>query len=135
MIERIIDGKKIRIPQAEIDNLIDTLDLTQEEAIDTWLCDHDIEEDAEQNALDEKASAVKISHGAESDKKQRKKSEKPRTVKVSDEKTHLFQEIVDFLAVDYDITVTTDNKLIEINLNGKNFKLNLSETRPPKVKK
>lgn len=134
MIERIIDGKKIRIPQAEIDNLIDTLDLTQEEAIDTWLCDHDMEEDEEQNALDEKASAVKVEHSAAS-QKTRKKSDKPKTVKVSDEKTAIFSEIVTSLSKNYDITVVTNNKLIEINLNGKNFKLNLSETRPPKAKK
>lgn len=60
------------------------------------------------------------------------KDKKPKTVKVSDEKVHLFQEIVGFLAKDYDICVITDNKLVEINLNGKKFKLNLSQTREKK---
>lgn len=132
MIERIVNGKTIRIPQDEIDNLKKTLDLDDESAIDTWLCDHDIEEDEEQNALDEKAKAVKINHGAESDKKERKKSDKPKTVKVSDEKTQIFSDISSFLAEKYNINIITNNKMLEINLNGKNFKLNLSETRPKK---
>ena len=61
-----------------------------------------------------------------------KKPRKPKTVKVSNEKQKIFEDIVDFLARDYDISVEIDNKLLIIHENGKEFKLNLSETRQKK---
>lgn len=132
MREVTVNGKVYRIPQADIDNYIATLGVSEKDAIDLWLCDHDIEENEEQIALDEKAKTVKIDHGAESDKTAKKKSDKPKTVKVSDEKAQIFAEIVEKLSENYEIVVVTNNKMLEINLNGKNFKLNLSETRPKK---
>lgn len=35
------NGKKLNIPDKDIDNLMKTLDLTKEEAIETWLDDND----------------------------------------------------------------------------------------------
>lgn len=127
------NGKSINIADDELKGIM-ALDsgMTKEEAIQIWLEDNEYLDNEEQNELQEKASAVKIDHGAESDKKQRKKSDKPKTVKVSDEKTRIFSDIVAFLSENYDISVVTNNKLLEINLNGKNFKLNLSETRVKK---
>lgn len=61
-----------------------------------------------------------------------KKPKKPKTVKISQEKQKIFEDIVQFLAKDYDITVETDNKLLIIHENSKEFKLNLSETRQKK---
>lgn len=61
-----------------------------------------------------------------------KTDKKPRTVKISDEKQQLFSEITEFLKENYDFVVETDNKLLKIYKNGKEFKLNLSETRQKK---
>lgn len=61
-----------------------------------------------------------------------KKPRKPKTVKISNEKQKIFEDIVDFLARDYDITIEINNKLLIIHENGKEFKLNLSETRQKK---
>ena len=77
------------IPMNEIENLMKNLQISQEEAIEVWKADNDLEENTEQNALDKKASKVKINHGATSDNK-RKKSDKPRITKVSDEKKDAF---------------------------------------------
>lgn len=80
--------------------------------------------------LDDKAKKVKIDHGAR--EKTEKKEKKPRTIKISDEKQKIFANLVDFLSSNYDISIETDNKLLIIRENGKEFKLNLSETRKKK---
>lgn len=123
-------GKVINIPDTEIADLMKKLDLTEVDAIDLWLCDNEYEEDIEQEELNEKAKKVKTNLHAQSDAP--KSPRKPKTVKISDEKQKIFSEIKDFLAETYKIDVETDNKLLKIYLNGKEFKLNLSETRAKK---
>jgi predicted RNA-binding protein with RPS1 domain len=97
-----------------------------------WLEDNDYLENEEQNALDEKASKVKISMGARSSAPTKEK--KPRTTKVSDEKKALFAEILSNLEYDYkeNVTVLKENKLIEVKMGGKTFKIDIIEQRPPK---
>lgn len=58
-----------------------------------------------------------------------KEVKKVRTVKISDEKIAIFEFLTNVLPKEYDIDILKDNKLIEIHLNGKNFKLDLIETR------
>ena len=127
-----LDGKNIRIDDNEIIKLTELLDLTKEQAIQMWLEDNDYLENEEQNALDEKASKVKISMGARSSAPTKEK--KPRTTKVSDEKKALFAEILSNLEYDYkeNVTVLKENKLIEVKMGGKTFKIDIIEQRPPK---
>lgn len=101
-----------------------------------WLVDNDYEEDEELEELDAKAKAVKIDHGAVAGKP-RKKSDKPRTVKVSDEKIELFGQIFTNLASFYanNATIIKENKLIEVKIGEKTFKIDIIEKRPPKVSK
>ena len=42
-----IKGKKIKVPQAEVEKLMKSLDLTEQEAIDLWLSDNDYMENKE----------------------------------------------------------------------------------------
>jgi hypothetical protein len=127
-----LDGKNIRIDDNEIIKLTELLDLTKEQAIQMWLEDNDYLENEEQNALDEKASKVKISMGARSSAPTKEK--KPRTTKVSDEKKALFAEILSDLKGFYggNVTVLKENKLIEVKMGGKTFKIDIIEQRPPK---
>jgi hypothetical protein len=127
-----LDGKNIRIDDNEIIKLTELLDLTKEQAIQMWLEDNDYLENEEQNALDEKASKVKISMGARSSAPTKEK--KPRTTKVSDEKKELFSEILSDLKGFYggNVTVLKENKLIEVKMGGKTFKIDIIEQRPPK---
>lgn len=127
-------GKTVNIPNAEIEKLRKTFELTEEEAIEMWLEDEGYEDNEEQNELDEKAKAVRIDHEAGNDK--RKKS-KPRTVHISDEKKELFDTILKNLdhadGVDREnITVLKENKLIQVRIGEKTFKIDLIEQRPPK---
>ena len=126
------NGKSITIPDAEIKNLMASLELTKQDAIDLWLSDNGYEDNEEQNELDEKASKVKIDKDIVKniDKKPRKKPE----IKVSDEKQTLFNEIFSNLEDIYpgNVKILTKNKLIEVKINGIAFKVDIIQTRKPK---
>lgn len=126
------NGKSIIIPNEELENLMSKLDLTKEEAVQTWLEDNDFEENAEQQALDQKASKVKISVEARASAP--KKEKQTRTTKVSDEKKALFDEIRSNLEGVYkeNVTVLKENKLLEVKIGEKKFKIDIIETRAKK---
>ena len=103
-----------------------------EDCADKNICNGDCPYfEEEQRELEEKAKKIKIDHGAKAEKSE-KKEKKPKTVKVSDEKVKIFQDIVAFLQKNYNISVEKDNKLIKISENGKEFKLDLIESRQKK---
>lgn len=130
------NGKTINIPDKELDNLVIHLGVTRTEAISIWLEDAEYEENAEQIALNEKASKIKINHGASAEKP-KKKSEKPRTTKTSDAKKELFSKLSYYLNEfceenDANYTILKENKLIELQFADKTFKIDLIEQRPKK---
>lgn len=136
MLYTLENGKKVNIPDTEIQKYMDKLELSQKDAIDLWLEDNDYEINEEQQALDEKAKKVKIQHDAVGDKP-RKKSEKPRTVKVSDAKKELFTNLLQFLNSfssenNANCKVLTENKLIQVNFMDEIFKIDLIQQRKPK---
>ena len=82
--------------------------------------------------------AKEISHYAQAPEP-RKKSDKPRTVKVSDEKKELFSTILQNLTrcegvEQENIQVLSENKLIQIDINGKIFKIDIIQQRESKKK-
>lgn len=74
----------MRIPEAEIEKLMKTLDISREEAIDTWLFDHEEIDNEEADAMTEKAKSIRR---YEKSDKERKKS--TREHKVDTEKQKL----------------------------------------------
>jgi len=135
MIYTLDNGRCVSIPIEEIENLEKSLQLSKNEAIEVWLTDNGYEIDEEQAKLDEKASKVFISTGAvpEKSKKERKKP----TIKVSDEKKALFDSILTNLThcegVELEnIKVLNKNKLIEVRINDKIFKIDIVQCRAPK---
>lgn len=128
------NGKVITIPDDEIQNSMDKLKLSLHEAIQMWLEDNEFELNEEQEELDQKAKQVKIKLGATSANKERKKT-KERTVKISDEKKRLFDVILNDLIAEYDcenVEVKTENKLIQVKIGEKTFKVDLIEQRAKK---
>lgn len=126
------NGKSVNIPKSEIEKLMSSLELSEKDAIDLWLCDNNLEEDEEQIELDEKASKVRIDKDIvqKKPKKERKKPEK----KVSDAKKELFSEILSDLKDVYkgNVEVLNENKLISVRIGEKLFKIDVIQTRPPK---
>lgn len=125
-------NKVLNIPDEEIENLMDTLELTEEEAIETWLDDNDYTENEEVEKLTKKAkeNGVKI----------RGESDAPKAKRVVERKANPTKEkIIADLAVALKgvdgmgaIKVTNIGKLIEFECDGKMFKLDLVERRAPK---
>lgn len=129
-------GKVINIPNDEIEKSMKALQLTRDEAINLWLEDNEYEINEEQEELDQKAKKIKIKHDAEATKP-RKKSEKPRVTKVSDEKKELFDTILTnidrcTLVERENVSVLKENKLIQVKIGEKVFKIDLIEQRPKK---
>lgn len=129
---KLPSGKTINIKDTVIKQYMISLDLTEEEAIQTYLEDEGEFENEEQNALDEKAK--QLSHPVyDSAEKTTKKKRKKPTIKVSDEKKILFDEILASLPYPSEnITVLKENKLIQIKINDKIFKIDVIQQRPPK---
>jgi len=126
------NSKIIVIPDAELNKLMSSLDISQNEAIELWLCDNGYDEDEEQEELDEKASKVKILK--EIDRKLPKKERKPVVRKISDEKKTLFGQILSNLEYDYgeNVEILTENKLISVKIGDKTFKIDVIEQRTKK---
>ena len=137
---RTVNGKTVNIPDVEIKNYMKSLGIDEEEAIEMWLDDEGYTENEEQMELEQKAKdsgVMRDIHGASAMDKTKSKSAKPKVVKVSDEKRDLFDLIYDTLRdyqVDFDgkTTILKENKLIQFEINGKTFKIDLIEQRPKK---
>ena len=128
------NGKSLNIPDAELEKSMKMLGLSKEEAIEMWLEDEGYLDNEEQNGLCSKAKENKITatiHAASATEK--KKQSKPKVVKVSDEKVTLFNEIRSNLEDVYDfVEVLKENKLIQVKIGEKIFKVDLIEQRKPK---
>jgi len=132
------NGKNIRIDDKQLDKLMKSLDLTKEEAIQMYLEDEGYLDNEEQLELDKKAKEsgiMRTIHDAKDIEKEKKKTTKPKTVKVSDEKQELFADILENLQKLYgNVTVLKQNKLIQVQIEEKIFKIDLIEQRPKKDK-
>ena len=123
------NGKTYSIPTDEIKMLQEKLKISMADAVDVWLTDHDYDENEEQEQLNKKAAGLpkeKVTSG-------KSKERKPRTVKISDEKQLLFKFILNELRENFqNVEVLTENKLIEVKIDEKTFKINISENRKAK---
>lgn len=132
------NGKNIKIDDKQLENLMKNLDLTKDEAIQMYLEDEGYLDNEEQLELDKKAKEsgiMRTIHEAKDIEKEKKKTSKPKTVKVSDEKQELFADILENLQKLYgNVTVLKQNKLIQVQIEEKIFKIDLIEQRPKKDK-
>lgn len=124
------NGKKINIPNDEIENNIKILKISQEEAIQMWLEDNDYLVNDVVEELSAKAKVNKINHGAKADKP--RKSVK-RERKPDEEKENLIKILSDCLKnAGFDAKITNKSKIIEFNVDENHYKLDLIKQRPPK---
>lgn len=132
------NGKNIRIDDKQLDKLMKSLDLTKEEAIQMYLEDEGYLDNEEQLELDKKAKEngiMRTIHDAKDVEKEKKKTTKPKTVKVSDEKQGLFANILENLQENYEkVEILKQNKLIQVQIGEKIFKIDLIEQRLKKDK-
>ncbi len=132
-ITQCINGKSVHIPKAEIAKYMAKLDITQDEAIELWLTDNDYMDNEEVDRLTQQAKDNKITstiHKAESgERKRREVTKKENPTKEGIIKA-LAATLEDIGAVN--IKITNISKLVEFEMDGNNFKLDLVQKRQPK---
>jgi hypothetical protein len=127
------NGKMVNIPDDEIAKAMKNLDLSKEQAIEMWLEDEGYLENEEQENLCQLAKENKITATIHKASEGKKRQSKPRTVKISDEKQALFAEILENLKENHEnVEILKENKLIQVKIGEKVFKIDLIEQRQPK---
>lgn len=126
----ILNGKTIRIPDAEITKSMKLLKISHDEAVQMWLEDEGYLENEIVEELTAKAKENKVNHEARTDKP--RKSVK-RERKPDEEKENLIKILADCLKSNgFETKITNKSKLIEFNIGGNHYKLDLIKQRPPK---
>lgn len=128
-----IENKEVNIPDEEIEKLMKTLDLTEQEAIDTWLTDNDYTTNEQVEELTKKAKAngtTKIGArvNVENKKVVRERKENPTKAFIIEQ---LWQKLAEIDHI-YNLKVENKEKLITFTYNGNDYKLDLVQKRQKK---
>lgn len=134
----MVGNKNVNIPDAEIEKLQTALELSEEEAIQTWLSDNDYISDETVEKLSERAKKNRISatiHEAKAENKA-KKERKPREKKENPLKRQIIDAIFAGLSENLPenavIDIKNDEKYIDLTINGIEFTVNLVQHRVKK---
>lgn len=130
-------GKEINVSDKIIDNYMQKLDLTKEEAVQLYCEDEGYITNAEQEALCQKAKENKITqtiHGAQAYDPSKKKTQKERCQKANPTKEMVIANMAKTLKEmgANNIEIVNKGKLITFTLSGKDFKLDLIQSRTKK---
>ena len=125
-----LNGKKIRINDTELENLVKGLGVSQEQAIQIWLEDEGYLENEEQNNLEKKAKDNRITATVHQAKSQNQKKKRTRERKPDLEKEEIIQNLANFLEKSAEnVKITNISKLIEFDIGGNHYKLDLIRQR------
>ena len=129
-----VNNKVVKIPQKEIDNLMKTLELTEQEAIETWLDDNDYTTNKQVEELTKKAKAngtTKIGArvNLENKKVERERKANPTKALIIDQ---LWQKLAEIEHIS-NLKIENKEKLITFSLNGNDYKLDLVQKRAKKA--
>jgi hypothetical protein len=131
-IKTDFNGKTYSVEKEQIEVLMKSLDLTFDEAVETYLDDEGLLENEEQNALDKKAQKIY----KEQSRVNTEKVKKPRQTRnrtVSPEKSGFVEKLYQFLTENYEnVEIIRPNKFYSVEINGKIIKMDIMEQRPPK---
>lgn len=136
---RLENDKVVRIPTAEIEKSMRLLKLSQSEAIQMYLEDEGYMENAEQEALEQKAKDNRITatiHQARATPQFKQKTQRERVKKDDPTKEKIIATIAELLPSleAENVTIVNSGKIITFKLGADEFKLDLTRKRPPKEK-
>lgn len=126
-----VNNKVVKIPQKEIDNLMKTLELTEQEAIQTWLDDNDyttneVVEELTKKAKENKTTLInKARENVENKKTTRERKENPTKALIIAE---IFNKLAEIEGISQ-LKVENKEKLVTFSLNGNEYKLDLVQKR------
>ena len=122
------NGKEINIPDKDISNLMASLDITKDEAIDTWLDDHDYIDNAEAEEMTKKAKQLRRYEKSDNE---RKKTVRER--KVDAEKGGLLTAIKTAVEAFGGAVSSVKNEAeFSFTFNDNSYTVKLVKHRPPK---
>ena len=137
--EQKMKFKGHNIPDAEIDKMMDKLDISLEEACNMILADREVIVDETVEKLTKKAQKNRVTtiiHDAKGEKKERKPREKKENPLkkqiISGIHDYFLDEIGHTLDKNTTISVRNDEKYIDLVVNGREFTINLVENRQKK---
>ena len=134
-MKKMVNGKNVNIPDDTIKKYMETLELTEEEAIQTYLEEEGYLENEEVKEMTKKAKINKTDKIVVQSKVEKKKTERKPTENPL--KQAIIEDIYKFLAQNdtlYNIKVVNKTKTIDFYAENKYFSLNLVEHRPKKDK-
>ena len=129
-----VNNKVVKIPQNEIDNLMKTLELTEQEATQTWLDDNDyttneVVEELTKKAKENKTTLInKARANVENKKTTRERKENPTKALIIAE---IFNKLAEIEGISQ-LKVENKEKLVTFSLNGNEYKLDLVQKRAKK---
>lgn len=122
------NGKSINIPDKDLENLMTSLELTREEAIETWLDDNDYTTNEEAEELTKKAKTLRRYEKSDNE---RKKTTKER--KVDEEKKRLLSDVKVLIeGLGAVVTNVKNEAEISFTFGENNYTFKLIKHRPPK---
>lgn len=130
-----VNNKVVKIPQKEINNLMKTLELTEQEAIQTWLDDNDyttneVVEELTKKAKDNKTTLInKARVNIENKKTTREHKENPTKALIIAE---IFNKLAEIEGISQ-LKVENKEKLVTFSLNGNEYKIDLIQKRKSKT--
>lgn len=128
-------GKKVNIPDDEIDTLVDKLDLSIAEACELWLEDNALQVNEEQEELDKKAKASRITATIHEAKATKERKERKVVRKEDTTKENIIKALAERLEeLATEVKIENVGKLITFKLGEDSFKLDLIRRRKPKAK-
>ena len=131
-----INGKDYHIPQKEIDQAMQSLEISEQEAIEMWLDDNDITTNDQVEELTKKAKANKTTLVNAGKRVREKKVERERKA------NPVKEEIIEIIAKSLEnyqnlpissVKVENIGKIITFKVENREFKLDLVEKRQKKA--
>ena len=131
------NNKTYNISDAEIDKLMDSLDISIAEACEMILSDREVIVNETVEELTKNAQKNRVTstiHGAKGEKKERKPREKKENPLKKEIIQAIYSGIIQNIRTDGKVLITNDEKYIDFNVNGLEFSVNLVQHRKKKEK-
>ena len=135
LMKYTVNGKTVNIPNEELEKSMKALELTREEAIQLWLEDNDLQVNEEQEELDKKAKASRITATIHEAKATKERKERKVVRKEDTTKENIIKALAERLEeLATEVKIENVGKLITFKLGEDSFKLDLIRQRKPKAK-
>lgn len=137
MIYKLNEKKEVRIPDSDIERLMNAMKMSQEEAVQVWLEDEGYLHNEEQEALCRKAKKNKSTKYIKADRAPIVlKNKKTPVVKENPTKEMVISELAKVLpAFATDIKIENKTKLITFRIGDEEYKIDLIQKRKKKEEK